>query len=139
MENANAIDLTDFVIYTKKKLGKNVSLKNAVGAIERKFSRYKGMYDDGAISEKAFEVRSQEHLTDLSRVYAEHSVVGWEGEFRDEKLPDYSIEEFVKIFSDVKNIKVLTYIIDKSLEEKDRLEKQLDKEAKNSKASSTGN
>lgn len=108
------LDYYDFKINIKSKTARNRELINATQAILQKYARKENMIKKGLMSESASEKLEHDKVKDIAQAYADYVIVGWEGEYRGEVLPEFNKENVVKLLSNPENDSLLADIIDQS-------------------------
>jgi hypothetical protein len=131
-------DYVDFKIEVKQAGAKNRGLQNALNIIEARYARKQKMVENGLLSDDAGKKLMGQKMKDMAAAYADHIIVGWSGEIKGKKLPEFSRDAVIELLTDEDNDALFADLIVFSVEA-GNFEAEVQKaEAKNSKKSSSG-
>lgn len=131
-------DYVDFKIEVKQAGIKNRGLQNALNMIDVRYSRKQKLADTGALSEEAGKELGLRRKKDMAAAYADHVIVGWEGKYKGEDMPEYTRDNVISFLCDEKNDALFADVIFFSIEQANFEAEVQKEEEKNLSATSSG-
>ena len=93
----------DFEVYVKRAGITGREYSDKVAAVEAKYRRKNAAVKAGHISEEGAKKIDDLMRGDFAKLAAEYIVSGWKGKLKGKKLPEYSLAEGTKFFSEPDN------------------------------------